>query len=226
MTAFNVNNVELVIFDCDGTLVDSEHVNNKSISDMLISLGYHKFTLQYCIDYFAGCSVHDVINALNRLEVPNPDKVLQDMHKHAMKIAREELMAIKGVTETISKIKLPKCVASNGEKQIVCEYIEITKLNQFFSTDRIFTRELVANPKPHPDLYLHAAEAMGNVPPEKCLVVEDSVVGVTAGKAAGMNVIGFVGANHHHERSENLLLTAGAFVTVNKFKDILQYIPY
>jgi beta-phosphoglucomutase-like phosphatase (HAD superfamily) len=65
---------------------------------------------------------------------------------------------------------------------------------------------------------------MGNFSPERCLVVEDSVVGVTAAKRAGMNVIGFIGANHHHERSENLLLTAGAFTAVKNFSEILKYI--
>jgi len=225
MSVFDFNKIELVIFDCDGTLVDSEYVNNKSISDTLISLGHHKFTLKYCVDYFAGSSVHDVINALNRLNIENSDQVLKDMHEYAMKIARDELTAIKGVSETMEKIHLPKCVASNGERHIVLEYLNVTKLSKFFNPDQVFTRELVSKPKPDPDLYLYAAKAMGNIPPEKCLVVEDSVVGVTAGKSAGMNVIGFIGANHHHERSENLLLTAGAFVTVKHFKDILKYIP-
>jgi HAD superfamily hydrolase (TIGR01509 family) len=225
MTSFNVNNIELVIFDCDGTLVDSEYVNNKSISDMLTSLGHPKFTLKYCIDYFAGCSVHDVIHTLNMLKISDPDKALKNMHQHAMRIAREELMAINGVLDTISQIKLPKCVASNGERHIVCEYIDITKLNKFFTRDQIFTRELVVKPKPEPDLYLYAANAMGNFLPERCLVIEDSVVGVTAGKAAGMHVVGFTGANHHHERSESLLMDAGAFVAVRKFQDILKYIP-
>lgn len=217
-------NIDLVIFDCDGTLVDSEHVNNKSISEMLINLGHEKFTVSYCVDYFAGCSVHDVINTLKRLDIKNPEEELQKMHDYAIKLAKNELVAIQHVRETLENIYLPKCVASNGEKHIVTDFLAITGLIDFFGHSKIFTRELVTNPKPYPDLYLHAAKTMGNVPPERCLVVEDSVVGVTAGKRAGMNVVGFIGANHHHEKSENQLLTAGAFVAVKDFRDILKYL--
>ena len=216
--------IDLVIFDCDGTLVDSEYVNNKSISAMLVGLGHKKFTLEYCTDYFAGCSVHDVINTLERLQVKHPEKALQEMHEYAMNIAQSDLRAIKHVPETLAGITLPKCVASNGERHIVLEFLEITGLDGFFEKDNIFTRELVKKPKPEPDLYLYAAKKMGNTPPERCLVIEDSVIGVTAAKRAGMNVIGFFGANHHHERSENLLLTAGAFVAVKDFSEIMHYI--
>jgi len=221
----NKLNIDLVIFDCDGTLVDSEYVNNKSISEMLLSLGHEKFTVNYCVDYFAGCSVHDVINTLKRLDIQNPEEELQKMHDYAIKLAKNELAAIQHVKETLGKISLPKCVASNGEKHIVIDFLEITGLIDFFGHSKIFTRELVTKPKPDPDLYLHAAKEMGNVPPERCLVIEDSVVGVTAGTRAGMNVVGFIGANHHHEKSENQLLTAGAFVSVKDFRDILNYLP-
>ena len=148
----NKLDIDLVIFDCDGTLVDSEYVNNKSISEMLIGLGHEKFTLHYCVDYFAGCSVHDVINTLERLEIKNPEEELQKMHEHAIKLAKKELAAIKNVKETLAKISLPKCVASNGEKHIVTDFLEITGLIDFFGHSKIFTRELVTNPKPHPDL--------------------------------------------------------------------------
>ena len=218
--------INLVIFDCDGTLVDSEYVNNKSISQMLVGLGHTKFTTEYCIDYFAGCSIHDVVDALKRLKVESPEKELEKMHLYAMDLARKELSAIKNVSETLERIKIPKCVASNGEHSIVRDFLNITKLMKFFSEDYVFTRELVKHPKPAPDLYLHAAKQMGDIPPEKCLVIEDSVVGVTAGKSAGMNVIGFVGANHHHEQSEHQLLKAGAFTVIKDFSEILNYFNY
>lgn len=215
--------IDLVIFDCDGTLVDSEYVNNKSISQMLVNLGHKKFTTEYCIDYFAGSSIHDVIETLNRLGIENPNKELEKMHIYAMDLAEEELASIKNVPGTLETIKIPKCVASNGEQSIVRDFLRITKLMDFFTEERVFTRELVKNPKPAPDLYLHAAEQMGNIPPEKCLVVEDSIIGVTAGKSAGMNVIGFIGANHHHEQSEHQLIKAGAFTVIKDFSKMLDY---
>jgi phosphoglycolate phosphatase len=221
----NKFDIELVIFDCDGTLVDSEYVNNRSISKMLTDLGHHKFTTEYCIDYFAGCSIHDVIKTLERLNVENPEKSLEAMHIYSTQIAKDELKAIDNVPETLEKITIPKCVASNGERRIVLDFLHITKLIDFFSPDTIFTRELVTKPKPDPDLYLYAAKKVSDIHPSKCLVIEDSIVGVTAGKRAGMNVIGFIGANHHHEKSENQLLTAGAFTTVQNFSEILKYIP-
>lgn len=215
--------IELVIFDCDGTLVDSEHVNNRSISEMLTQLGHKKFTTEYCIDYFAGCSIHDVVEVLKKLKVESPEKELEKMHIYAMDLAEKHLAAIKHVPETLEKIKIPKCVASNGEKKIVKDFLNFTQLMKFFTEDYVFTRELVKNPKPAPDLYLHAAQKMGNVPPEKCLVIEDSIVGVTAGKSAGMNVLGFIGANHHHEQSEHQLIKAGAFTTMKDFSEMLNY---
>ncbi|MCH9753487.1 MAG: HAD-IA family hydrolase [Alphaproteobacteria bacterium] len=220
-----IQDIELVIFDCDGTLVDSEYVNNRSISKMLTDLGHTKFTTKYCIDYFAGCSIHDVINTLKRLKVENPEKKLEEMHVYSMQIAKDELKAIDNVRKTLEQITIPKCVASNGENRIVLDFLNITKLIGFFASNAIFTREMVARPKPEGDLYLHAAKQMNNVDPSKCLVIEDSIVGVMAGKKAGMNVIGFIGANHHHEKSENQLLTAGAFTTVKDFSEILKYIP-
>jgi HAD superfamily hydrolase (TIGR01509 family) len=215
--------IDLVIFDCDGTLVDSEYVNSKSISEMLVGLGYNKFTLEYCVDYFAGCSIHDVRDTLKSLKVESPEKELEKMHMRSMDLAHKELVAIQNVPETLEKIRIPKCVASNGEQHIVRAFLNITKLMNFFTEDSVFTRELVKNPKPSPELYLHAAKQMGNVPPERCLVIEDSVVGVTAGKSSGMSVIGFVGANHHHKESENLLLKAGAFTTIKDFSEILDH---
>lgn len=221
----NITDIELVLFDCDGTLVDSEYVNNRSISKMMIDLGHNKFTTEYCIDYFAGCSIHDVISTLKKLNVKNPEKSLEEMHIYSTQIAKDELKAIDNVRETLEKITIPKCVASNGERRIVLDFLHITKLMDFFGPEAIFTRELVKNPKPAPDLYLHAAEKITGTHSSKCLVIEDSVVGVTAGKKAGMNVIGFIGANHHHEKSKDQLLAAGAFTTVKDFSEILKYIP-
>jgi beta-phosphoglucomutase-like phosphatase (HAD superfamily) len=138
-----MNKIDLVLFDCDGTLIDSEYVNNKSISEMIIGLGHKQFTLPYCIDYFAGCSVHDVINTLNRLGIEDHNAALEKMHQHAIGIARKELMAIKHVAETLEKITVPKCVVSNGENAIVREFLAITELAKFFKIDNIFTCELV-----------------------------------------------------------------------------------
>lgn len=216
--------IKLVIFDCDGTLIDSEYVNNKATSDILTELGHEEFTIDHCISHFAGCSMHDVIDTLKKLEVSKPEEVLERIHKHAMKMAKAKLEPIQNVAETLKQIQIPKAVASNGERHIVVECVKITDLIQYFHTDHIFTRELVKNPKPSPDLYLHVAEEMGNINPRNCLVIEDSMRGITAGKNAGMNVLGFTGGNHHHHESRKELRNAGALAVIENFSELLEYL--
>jgi phosphoglycolate phosphatase len=218
------NKIELVIFDCDGTLVDSEKINNAAISSVLLELGHQKFTLDYCINFFAGCSIYDLKNTLNHLKEKNIEKILETIQTRAEINAEHYLMPVNNVINTISQIKLPICVVSNGQREMVLDYIKITKLNQFFPKKNIFTRELVLNPKPSPDLYLYAAKSMGNYDPATCLVIEDSIVGVTAGYKAGMNVIGFTGANYQHHKMHRLLLDAGAFTVTTNMKTVLKYL--
>jgi HAD superfamily hydrolase (TIGR01509 family) len=123
----------------------------------------------------------------------------------------------------LENIIAPKCIVSNGDRKTVLHFLELTHLNKFFSSDMIFTREQVEKPKPSPDLYLFAAEKMKTFPKD-CLVVEDSVIGITAAKRAGMTVIGFTGANSFHKHMEKQILNAGADHIISNLLEVLKYI--
>lgn len=217
-------NPELIIFDFDGTLVDSEDINNKANSSVLLEYGYEKFTPEYCAHRFIGCSIKDIIDILKSLKIDNYKELLDLMHKRSLDIAGKELKLIENVEYILHRIDKPMCVASNGEREIVAEYTKITGLNKFFPSEHIFTRECVEHPKPAPDLYLYAADKMGKYDPKKCFVIEDSVAGVTAASKAGMRVVGFTGGKHHNDNTIRPLLEAGAFATISDISDIFKYI--
>lgn len=216
--------IKLIIFDCDGTLIDSEYINNKATSDVLIELGHKEFTIDYCIRFFAGCSMHDVLDTLKKLRIPNPEITLDAMQTRAIAMAKNNLAPISNAIETVKKITLPKAVASNGERKMVITSLSITGLSKYFDNNSIFTCELVKKAKPAPDIYLYAAEKMGGIEPKHCLVIEDSVRGIIAGKAAGMNVLGFTGGNHHNDESKQALKDAGAMQIIENLAEILHYL--
>lgn len=216
--------IKLVMFDCDGTLIDSEYINNKATSDVLKDLGHHKFTVPYCMEYFAGCSINDVRKALEDLKIIDIEGALSRMQNITIELAKTSLAPIKNSLELLSNIKLPKCVVSNGERHLVLHSLKVTKLIEHFSETRIFTRDLVARPKPAPDLYLYAAKECGNVLPQNCLVIEDSIKGITAGKAAGMHVLGFVGGNHHNSETKEVLRGSGAFAIINDLSEVMKFL--
>lgn len=216
--------IKLVLFDCDGTLIDSEYINNKATSDVLVALGHTKFTIPYCMEYFAGCSIHDVRNALEELKIADIESTLEKMQNITIELAKTGLAPIKNSLELMHDIKLPKCVVSNGERHLVLHSLKVTGLNKYFDDAKVFTRDLVVRPKPAPDLYLYAAQKSGDILPQHCLVIEDSVKGITAGKAAGMHVLGFVGGNHHNSETKAILRNSGAFAIIEDLSEVMEFL--
>lgn len=206
---------ELIIFDCDGTLVNSEYLYNKVISDMLLEQGLKDYDVHYCLEMFTGLTLSNIrylVEDKHQIDLSNiltselyvgRAQAQMDLGVDAIDGARELLKYCSASTKI--------CMGSNGERSSVIKSLKITGLYDFFGGhDRhIFTKIQVANAKPAPDLFLFAAENMG-VSPENCLVVEDSVAGVTAGKSAGMQVFGFTGAGHDPQNLAIKLKQAGA----------------
>lgn len=217
------HNISLVLFDCDGTLIDSETINAQAMSEIMIELRYTKFTTRYCLENFIGCSALEIIKLLNDLKINDPKHTLDLMNKRGIKLAKNQLKSIKNACETISSIKIPKCVVSNGNRKTVIEFLKLTQLSKHFKEKQVFTGEQVAQPKPAPDLYLLAAKKL-NIDPKYCLVVEDSVIGVTAAKKSGMTVLGFTGANSFHEHMEQKIKDAGADYIIHDLLEVLEYI--
>ena len=217
---------DLIIFDCDGTLVDSELLNNASTSEVLAEAGYLKYTTEYCLEAFIGCGqsmVWEVAAAESGKPVPADinqrfiDRVAQNMDAMA-----RPAPGIAAVLEALSKTH-KICVGSNGERPNVVGCLKSTGLLRFFPQDCIFTVEDIVNPKPAPDLYLYAAQKMGFTP-DRCAVVEDSIAGATAGVAAGMKVFGYYGLAHQPEQQAEKLRTLGVHQVSAQLADLLAFV--
>lgn len=203
---------DLIIFDCDGTLTDSEYVNNRALLDVLHEKGFTQYTLDHAYKHWVGVTVSNTMLAIQMETgvMPPPDTVPLYMNRVA-ELQKTGLKPVEGAPELVAFAKtLGKiCVASNGERANVLNSLVITDLMKNFTEETVFTKIQVKNPKPFPDLFLFAAAQMG-VLPERCLVIEDSAAGVRAGVAAGMATWGFTGSSHDLEKHENTLKSAGA----------------
>ena len=184
----------LVIFDCDGVLVDSEPISIRVLVEGLAGIG-HAIDEQTAYDRFLGYSLAAVQAMLRReLGFDLPAERLAAMRESLFERFRRELKPIAGIAEVLDRLAIPYCVASSSLPERITLSLEVTGLLARFS-DRIFSATMVARGKPAPDLYLHAAKTMG-VAPEACLVIEDSAPGIRAARAAGMKVFGFLGGSH------------------------------
>ncbi|MEU5348094.1 MULTISPECIES: HAD family hydrolase [unclassified Streptomyces] len=184
---------ELVIFDNDGVLVDSEPISNTLLAAYLTELGHPTSYEDSLRDYMGAAMhrVHDIVEERTGERLPADfDDVF---HARVFAAFERELEPVAGAVEVLEKLAadgVPYCVASSGSHERIRVGHRKTGLDRWFDDGRIFSSQDVGRGKPAPDLFLHAASRMG-VPPEKCLVVEDSPLGVRAAVAAGMDVYGF-----------------------------------
>lgn len=203
----------LIIFDCDGVLVDSEGLAAQALARSIMDMGY-AITPEETQKMFLGYSLDMVINKLTtdlKLTVCDTFKssYLNELHDSMYK----KLKPIPGIHQTISKIKNINqvkniCVASNGEVETVLISLEIAGLVSFFDNN-IFTASDVTYGKPNPDLFLYTAKQMG-FSPSQCIVVEDSIHGINAAIAAGMSVFGYIGVNQSSNVTHRYFSSTGA----------------
>ena len=190
-TALAPGPVELVIFDCDGVLIDSERLAVEVDVLALRELGWHLSEAEV-IERFVGRSDRDTQEAieahLGRELPPGWGERYEQLQRQAFAAA---LAPVDGVLEALEQIMLPSCVASSGTHEYLRYTLGLTGLYERFA-GRIFSAEDVARGKPAPDLFLHAATRMAAAP-AGCVVVEDSRSGVEAARAAGMRVVAFAG---------------------------------
>lgn len=196
----------LVIFDCDGVLVDSEAIANRIMAEHITATGI-PITYEDCRARFVGGTLQRVIDTVEQwLGKPLPPGWKQDFEARRNEAFRRELKAVPGIEEVLGLLvdqDREICVASSGTLEKMELTLGLTGLRGYFG-DRLFSASMVAQGKPAPDIFLHAAEQMGRLP-ETCLVVEDSPTGVTAAVAAGMRVLGYAA-----ESDPALLRAAGA----------------
>jgi HAD superfamily hydrolase (TIGR01509 family) len=204
---------ELVIFDCDGVLVDSERITNRVFAAMLNEIGL-AVTLEDMFDRFVGRSMDqclEIISGLLGREVP-PGFVAEYRARSSAALMLE-VKPVPGIEAALDALELPYCVASNGILEKMQTTLGITGLWPRFE-GRVFSVEDVVRGKPFPDLFLLAASRHGVVP-ERCAVVEDTPTGVTAGVAAGMSVYGYCALTPRRRLEE-----AGAQFTFASMQDL------
>ncbi len=202
---------DLVIFDCDGVLVDSELLASEVLSEELALHGVD-VPPRECRERFTGSSLKRVKELVfQSAGVELPDHFEEHVRRHDRDIFEQRLRPVSGIEEALELITLPVCVASSGSLEKINHSLKLTKLHDFFAPS-FFSAEMVHRGKPAPDLFLYAAAQMG-IRPDRCLVVEDSPVGIKAAQKAGMTAFGFAGAAHAGPGYAEMLELAGAHIT-------------
>jgi HAD superfamily hydrolase (TIGR01509 family) len=208
----------LLIFDCDGVLVDSEAIAFDVLAQMLASLG-KPFSIEECRRRFMGRRTPDVLAEIEgELGHPIPAETGARMKALLFQRFRRELQPIAGVKEALARVSRPICVASSSSPDRIALSLEVTGLAPFFG-DHVFSAEQVAHGKPAPDLFLFAAESM-NVAARDSIVMEDSPTGILAARRAGMRAIGFTGASHADASLAAALHAAGADIVIARMADL------
>ncbi|PYF84530.1 MULTISPECIES: HAD family phosphatase [Marinomonas] len=177
-----------IIFDCDGVIVDTENISNTILKTMLSECGLELDDETLHAKFTGFTNQENLINAEKLLGKPLPANFDEDYRQRFHAVIEADLEPIKGVRNLLNKITVPIAMATNARRKEMD-----FKLNKIQLAERFATRfcvEDVDNGKPAPDLYLKAAKAL-NVTPEDCLVIEDSIAGITAGRAAGMRVLAY-----------------------------------
>jgi HAD superfamily hydrolase (TIGR01509 family) len=208
----------LLIFDCDGVLVDSEHLACAALAEVMTTLG-HSMTADEAMLAFAGRSLKDVLaRAEHLLSRPIPKDLGEQAAVQLMARFRRELQAVAGVKEAIAALPYRRCVASSSDPGRLTLSLDVTGLSALFGNN-VFSAVEVANGKPAPDLFLLAARRLGE-DPSSCIVIEDSVLGVEAAGAAGMAAIGFAGASHANRGLAERLVAAGAEPVIDSMANL------
>ncbi|MCR9280021.1 MAG: HAD family phosphatase [Pseudomonadaceae bacterium] len=218
--------MSLVIFDCDGVLVDSEAIYNAAEVQFLADAGL-QLDINVYMQTFMGMAADEWQTSLTRLFSDRvggelaPD-FFDQLAQHTRQRFEAELVAVEGARSAIQDLGLPKCVASSSAPELLSWKLARTGLDTYFQP-HLFSTSLVSRGKPEPDLFLHAAQAMGFAPGD-CFVVEDSCNGVTAGKRAGMTTIGFTAGSHCPANHGQALRDAGADIVIDRFEGLAQTI--
>ena len=186
--------IDLIIFDCDGVLVDSEPLAMRALVAAIAAQGI-TVTTETAYRDFLGRSLASISTSLlDAHGAPLGPAALASMRGDLYALYRQELRPSPGLPEMLGRLKIPFCVASSSELERIRLSLELTGLLDWFEP-HIFSASMVENGKPAPDLFLHAARQMG-VAPANCLVIEDSPAGIAAARNAGMAVFGYTGGSH------------------------------
>lgn len=187
--------IQLVIFDCDGVLIDSEVLALKAWQ-RLLSRQHIRLTSDYFVQHFLGKSMQHVVTKLQQdFSLVFSDTDQQQFHTLLRELFVQHLRPTDGIDTVLSKLTVPFCLATSSSPARTEHALNVTGLTRFFAPNVRFTRDEVKHGKPAPDLFLHAAMQQ-QVAPAHCLVIEDSPAGLQAAQAASMPFLHYTGASH------------------------------
>lgn len=200
--------IDLVIFDCDGVLIDSEPIASRTLAVALQKAGI-AITPAEALHVFTGNSEAIIRQmCIDDYGLKDVDATFADWHETLKVAFATDLAPMKGMAELVSSLTLPKCVASNSRIARLRQSLGNTALWNMFAP-HVYSAEQVERPKPAPDLLLHCARQFGSAP-ENCAMIDDSAHGMDAARAAGMLAIGFVDPNDPRPGRQDILARAGA----------------
>ncbi len=219
-----MSGLDLIIFDCDGVLVDSEIIAAQVEARLLSDAGY-AIDAAGLAERFAGLSWKDILLTVEKeAGIPLSASLLDKSERILDEKLARDVRAIEGVAQAVARIPLPRCICSNSSSRRLEAMLRRTRLHEVFSPDIFSAKDLPeGRSKPAPDVFLHAAEVK-KAAPERTIVVEDSVHGVKGARAAGMRVIGFTGGSHSWQAHADHLTEAGAETVINRMRDLPQMV--
>lgn len=193
--------IKCILFDCDGTLVDSELLSNLGLAYKLKEYGITE-PAHELLTRFRGKKLANTIASLEEKHAVKFDEdFIPSYRDYVNGLFEKDLQSCTGAAEMLSQITLPKCVVSNGPSAKIKKALMLTELAQFFDPKQIYSAYDINSWKPEPDLFLHAAKEM-DFQPEECLVVEDTLLGIEAAKAANMESILYDHSNLYPQFNE------------------------
>lgn len=211
--------IDLIIFDCDGVLVDSEPLANEQLRLALAEWGL-VLSLEEVVGHFVGLSMTSVIHKAEKmLGAKTPEDFLHRLQIKTFAAFRRGLKAVQGIEAVLERLQVQGqsiCVASSGDFTKMELTLGLTGLQRFF-VDHIYSASQVRRGKPYPDLYLYAADQMG-VEPARCLVIEDSLPGVQGAVAAGMEVLAY------SARGEDQALAKAGGMVIKDMRQVIEFI--
>jgi HAD superfamily hydrolase (TIGR01509 family) len=215
---------DLILFDCDGVLVDSEIIAAEVESKLLREAGFEITAEEMCVR-FAGLDWKSILLTIEKeAELPISASLIDKSEKLLDRALAQRVKLIEGVKFALAKITEQRCICSNSSSQRLDMMLTKVGLKPYFAPHVYSAKDLgLDRTKPKPDIYLHGAAAF-NVDPSRCLVVEDSVHGVHAARAAGMRVIGFTGGSHTYPTHADRLTDAGAETVISRMVELPQMV--
>ncbi|WFU09759.1 HAD-IA family hydrolase [Rhizobium sp. CB3090] len=214
------NGFDLIIFDCDGVLVDSEIIAADVESKLLTEAGY-PISAEEMGERFSGMTWQNILFEVEReASIPISASLLDKSEKLLDLRLANDVKAIPGVPLALSRLPMPRCVCSNSSSARLEMMLSKVGYKELFAPHVYSAKDLGTDRvKPKPDIFLHGAKQL-NVAPANVVVVEDSVHGVHAARAAGMRVIGFTGASHTYPSHADRLTDAGAETVIARMADL------